>query len=115
MAMMTTNIFAKIVRREIPASIVYEDDRCLAFNDVNPQAPTHILVIPKKEIPTHAHLEDEDADLIGHLHLVAKRIAEGHNLDGYRLVVNCKESAGQTVPHLHIHLLAGRPLGWPPG
>jgi histidine triad (HIT) family protein len=115
-AMMTDNIFQKIIDKKIPARIVYEDDHCLAFHDVNPQAPTHILIIPRKAIPTHADLQDEDRDLLGRLHLVAVRLAQQLGLDeGYRLVLNCKEKAGQTVPHLHLHLLGGRSFSWPPG
>jgi histidine triad (HIT) family protein len=97
------------------ANIIYEDDLCLAFTDINPQAPTHILIIPKKEIRTHADLSDDDQSLMGHMHLVAMRVAAGHGLTSYRLVINCNEDAGQTVPHLHMHLLAGRVFGWPPG
>jgi histidine triad (HIT) family protein len=114
--MLTDNIFLKIIERKIKADIVYEDERCLAFRDVNPQAPTHVLIIPKKVIPTHADLTEADRDLLGHLHLVAVQLANQLGLDeGYRIVVNCKEKAGQTVPHLHFHLLGGRPFGWPPG
>jgi histidine triad (HIT) family protein len=114
--MMTDNIFQKIIDRQIPASIVYEDDRCLAFRDINPQAPVHVLLIPKKVIPTHADLTDADRELLGHLHLTAVKLAEQLGIaDGYRLVINCKERAGQTVPHLHFHLLGGRDLRWPPG
>ena len=114
--MMHDNIFQKIIDRKIPASIVHEDDRCLAFRDVNPQAPVHVLVIPKKVITTHAEIREEDREMLGHLHLVAARLAEQLGLqDGYRLVLNCKEIAGQTVPHLHLHLLGGRAFGWPPG
>jgi histidine triad (HIT) family protein len=110
------NIFLKIIRREIPAKLAYEDDRCLAFHDVNPQAPVHVLIIPKKVIATHDDLTDEDEALVGHLHLVAAKLAKDLGLgDGYRLVLNCKERAGQTVPHLHLHLLGGRSFGWPPG
>jgi len=114
--MMTDNIFQKIIERKIPADIVYEDDRSLAFRDVNPQAPVHVLIIPKKVIPTHADVTEADRDLLGHLHLVAAKLAGQLGLaDGYRLVLNCKEGAGQTVPHLHLHLLGGRPMRWPPG
>jgi histidine triad (HIT) family protein len=114
--MMTDNIFQKIVERKIPADIVYEDDRSLAFRDINPQAPVHVLIIPKKVIPTHADLTEADKELLGHLHLVAAKLAVQLGLtDGYRLVLNCKEGAGQTVPHLHLHLLGGRALRWPPG
>lgn len=114
--MMTDNIFQKIIDKKIPASIVHEDDRCVAFKDVNPQAPTHVLIIPRKVIPTHDDVTEADRELLGHLHLVAAKLAKqyGHS-DGYRLVLNCRERAGQTVPHLHLHLLAGRDLTWPPG
>jgi histidine triad (HIT) family protein len=114
--MMTDNIFLKIIERKIPADIVYEDDRSLAFRDTNPQAPVHVLIIPKKVIATHADLTEADKELVGHLHLVAAKLAEQLGLaGGYRLVLNCKEGAGQTVPHLHLHLLGGRAMHWPPG
>ena len=114
--MMTDNLFQKIIDRKIPADIVYEDDRSLAFRDINPQAPVHVLIIPKKVIPTHADVTDADRELLGHLHLVAAKLAGQLGItDGYRLVLNCKEAAGQTVPHLHLHLLGGRPMRWPPG
>jgi histidine triad (HIT) family protein len=114
--MMADNIFQKIIDRKIPAQIVYEDDRCLAFKDVNPQAPVHVLIIPKKVIATHDEIKEEDRELLGHLHLVAAKLAQQLGLqDGYRLVLNCKESSGQTVPHLHLHLLGGRAMTWPPG
>jgi histidine triad (HIT) family protein len=114
--MMSDNIFKKIIDREIKADIVYEDDRCLAFRDVSPQAPVHVLIIPKKVIATHNDLAEEDRDLMGHLHLVAVKLAKQLGLEkGYRLVVNCKEQGGQTVPHLHVHLLGGRSMHWPPG
>ena len=113
---MKDNIFQKIIDRQIKADIVYEDDRCLAFRDVNPQAPVHVLIIPRKVIPTHDEIKEEDRELLGHLHLVAARLARQLGLqDGYRLVLNCREKAGQTVPHLHLHLLGGREMGWPPG
>jgi len=114
--MMTDNIFLKIAERKIPAKIAYEDDRCLAFHDINPQAPVHVLIIPRKVIPTHAEVTEADEALLGHLHVVAAKLAEQLGIsDGYRVVVNCKERAGQTVPHLHLHLLGGRDLQWPPG
>lgn len=114
--MLNDNIFLKIVKREIPAKIVYEDDQCLAFNDVHPQAPVHILIIPKIEIRTHADLTEKHKELLGHMHLVAARLAQESGLDsGYRLIINCKENGGQTVPHLHMHLLGGRAMHWPPG
>jgi histidine triad (HIT) family protein len=114
--MMADNIFLKIIRKEIPASIVYEDEQCVAFNDVRPQAPVHVLIIPRKEIRTHDEVTAEDRELLGHLHLVAAQLAKKLGLsDGYRLVLNCKEKAGQTVPHLHLHLMGGRDMKWPPG
>jgi histidine triad (HIT) family protein len=114
--MLTDNIFLKIINKEIPARIIHEDEHCLAFHDINPQAPTHILLVPRKVIPTHEDLTSEDTQLLGHLHLVAAQLARQLGLDeGYRLVLNCKERAGQTVPHLHFHLLGGRILTWPPG
>ena len=114
--MMNDNIFQKIINRQIKADVVYEDDRCLAFRDINPQAPVHVLIIPRKVIATHDEITEADRELLGHLHLVAARLAGQLGLkDGYRLVLNCKEQAGQTVPHLHLHLLGGRDFGWPPG
>lgn len=114
--MLKDNIFQKIIDKQIPAAIVYEDDRCLAFRDINPQAPTHVLIIPRQVIATHDDITDADRDLLGHLHLVAAKLANQFGLGaGYRLVVNCREGAGQTVPHLHFHLLGGRDLHWPPG
>ena len=114
--MLSDNIFLKIANKQIKANIIHEDDQCLAFHDVNPQAPVHVLIIPRKEIRTHADITPEDAPLLSHLHLVAAQLAEKLGLtDGYRLVLNCKERAGQSVPHLHLHLLGGRAMGWPPG
>lgn len=113
---MPETLFTKIINREIPADIVYEDDQSLAFRDINPQAPVHLLIIPKKAIATINDLADEDRELVGHLFLVAKKLARdmGFDEDGYRVVMNCNEQAGQTVFHIHLHLLAGKPLGWPP-
>jgi histidine triad (HIT) family protein len=109
-------IFGKIIRREIPADIVYEDDLAIAFRDVHPQAPVHILVIPKKPIPNLAAAEPEDRDLLGHLLLTVKQIAHQEKLDnGYRVVINTGDEGGQTVYHLHLHILGGRNLKWPPG
>ena len=114
--MLQDNIFLKIVEKRIPAKIIHEDERCVAFHDVNPQAPVHVLVVPRKVIATHADVKAEDRELLGHLHVVAAQLAEKLGLaDGYRLVLNCKERAGQTVPHLHLHLLGGRAFTWPPG
>jgi histidine triad (HIT) family protein len=113
---MAETIFAKIIRREIPAKIEYEDDRCLAFHDVAPQAPVHLLVIPKEPILSLATVSDDDSPLLGHLVRVATQLAVQLDLtNGYRLVINCGPDGGQSVDHLHIHLLGGRPLGWPPG
>lgn len=114
--MLADNIFLKIINRQLPAKIVYEDEHCLAFHDINPQAPVHVLIIPRKEIRTHADITEEDRTLLGHLHLVAARLARQLGIEnGYRIVINCRELAGQTVPHLHLHLLGGRAMGWPPG
>jgi len=114
--MLQDNIFLKIIERKIPAKIIHEDDRCLAFHDVNPQAPVHVLIIPRKEVRTHDDLTEADRDLLGHLHMVAIKLASELKLtDGYRVVINCKERGGQTVPHLHVHLLGGRDMRWPPG
>jgi histidine triad (HIT) family protein len=113
---MADTIFGRIIRGEIPARIEHDDDLCLAFHDVAPQAPTHVLVIPKKPIPSLAEADDADELLLGHLVLVATRLARKLGLgDGYRLVVNCGRNGGQSVDHLHVHLLGGRALGWPPG
>lgn len=110
-------IFCKIINKEIPSEIVFEDEKVLAFKDVNPIAPTHILLIPKKHIPTLLDLSDDDKKLIGHLHIVASKIAKEFGLEkeGFRLVNNCLEGAGQSVFHLHFHLIGGRLLNWPPG
>ena len=114
--MLQDNIFKKIADKQIPAKMVYEDEVCLAFHDVNPQAPTHVLIIPRKVIVTHADLTDQDRDLLGHMHLVAVKLAKQLGLDdGYRIVINCLDRGGQTVPHLHMHLLGGRDFHWPPG
>jgi histidine triad (HIT) family protein len=114
--MSSDTIFGKIIRKEIPAAIVYEDDLCLAFKDVNPQAPVHVLIIPKQPLPQLAAATSEDQMLLGHLLLTAKDLAVTLGLDkGYRLVINNGENGGQTVYHLHLHLLGDRALGWPPG
>ena len=113
---MSETIFRKIINKEIPADIVYEDDQCLAFKDVNPQAPVHILIIPKQTIAKISDATLEDQTLLGHLLVKAGEIAEQLNVkDAFRLVINNGGNAGQTVFHLHIHLLAGRPFSWPPG
>ncbi|MEZ5524503.1 MAG: histidine triad nucleotide-binding protein [Pseudomonadales bacterium] len=113
---MTETLFTKIIEREIPADIVYEDDTCLAFRDINPKAPMHILVIPKKVIPRLADAEESDERLLGHLMTTAAKIAddEGYG-DAFRTVINNGEAVGQTVFHLHIHILGGRDFMWPPG
>ncbi len=114
---MTDTLFAKIIRREIPADIVYEDDEVLAFRDIVPQAPVHVLFIPKTPIATLNDLTDADAPIIGKLVLAATRWAksQGFAESGYRCVMNCNKDGGQTVYHLHLHLLAGRAMHWPPG
>ena len=109
-------IFGKIIRREIPADIVYEDDIALAFRDVNPQAPVHILVIPKQPLPKLADAESQDHAMLGHLLLTVKRVAQQAGLsNGYRVVINNGDDGGQTVNHLHLHILGGRQMKWPPG
>jgi len=109
-------IFKKIIDKEVPAEILYEDEQCLAFQDIAPQAPTHVLVIPKKEIRGIATVADEDAPLLGHMWLVVRKLAEQLGLDnGYRVVVNNGPDGGQAVDHLHFHLLGGRQMQWPPG
>ena len=114
---MSRNIFEKIIAREIPANIVYEDAQVLAFRDVNPQAPTHILIVPKKPISRIAEAKSDDAQLLGHLLLKAAEVAEkiGLKQTGYRLVINNGRDAGESVPHLHCHILGGRHMAWPPG
>jgi histidine triad (HIT) family protein len=109
-------IFKRIIDKEIPAKIVYEDALCLAFHDVNPQAPVHVLLIPKKEIRSLDQPDAEDQMLLGHMLMLMSRLAEQLGLSsGYRVVINCGPDAGQTVDHLHLHLLGGRGMGWPPG
>ena len=114
---MSDCLFCKFVSGEIKPNVVYEDDEVLAFRDLNPQAPTHILVIPKRHLATLNDLQAEDAGLIGKLHLAAQKVAENEGIaePGYRTLINCNAEAGQTVFHIHLHLLGGRPMGWPPG
>jgi histidine triad (HIT) family protein len=114
---MSKTIFQKIIDREIPARIAYEDELCLAFHDVNPQAPVHVLVIPKKPIPRLGEASPADQALLGHLLLTAAAVAKklGVAESGYRLVINHGRDGGESVPHLHVHLLGQRPLAWPPG
>lgn len=110
-------LFEKIVAREIPAKLAFEDDEVLAFHDINPQAPIHVLVIPKRAIPRIAETQQADGPLLGRLLLTAKKIAADLDLteSGYRIVINNGHNGGETVPHLHVHLLGGRPMHWPPG
>jgi histidine triad (HIT) family protein len=109
-------IFEKIIAREIPSTIIYEDDHVAAFRDVNPQAPTHVLIVPKKPLPRIAEAQADDQKLLGHLLLKAAEVAQKVGLkDGYRLVINNGRDGGESVPHLHVHILGGRHLGWPPG
>jgi histidine triad (HIT) family protein len=116
MSATTETIFSKIIRKEIPANIIYEDNLAIAFHDVNPQAPVHILVIPKEPIAKLSDAESKDHSLMGHLLLTVKRVAEQVGLtNGYRVVINTGEDGGQTVYHLHLHILGGRQMAWPPG
>jgi len=112
-------IFQKIIDREIPAPLVYEDEHCAAFNDINPQAPIHVLIVPRKVIPRVGDARPEDQATLGALLLAAGKVAEklgvSERTKGFRLVINHGKDAGETVPHMHVHLLAGRDLGWPPG
>jgi histidine triad (HIT) family protein len=109
-------LFQKIMDREVPGDILYEDDRCVVLRDIDPQAPTHVLVVPRKPIPSLDHLTEEDAPLVGHLFLVAKKVAADEGLEnGYRAVFNCGPDASQTVDHIHLHLIGGRAMSWPPG
>ena len=114
---MSDCLFCKIVDGKIPAKMVYQDDKSIAFRDINPQAPTHILVVPRKHIPSLNDLTEADAPLVGHLHVVAQKLAHEEGLveRGYRTLFNTGREAGQTVFHIHLHLVGGRPLGWPPG
>ncbi|XP_071450758.1 adenosine 5'-monophosphoramidase HINT1 [Hetaerina americana] len=109
-------IFGKILRKEIPCSFIYEDDQCVAFNDINAQAPVHFLVIPRKPIPQLSKAEDEDEKLLGHLMLVARKLAKENGLSGgFRMVLNDGPDGCQSVYHLHLHVMGGRQMGWPPG
>jgi len=114
---MSDDLFLKIIERKIPADIVYETDELLAFRDINPQAPTHVLIIPKEPIRTINDLEDGHAEMVGKLFLAAAELAqkEGIAEDGYRVVMNCNRAGGQAVYHIHLPLLGGRQMGWPPG
>jgi len=110
-------LFCSIVNKKVPANIVYEDEQVIAFRDINPQAPVHLLIMPKKHIPTIVDLTSEDKDLIGEIYLVAQKLASQESIAqcGFRIVANCNADAGQAVFHIHFHLLGGRKLGWPPG
>ncbi len=114
---MPETIFSRIVRKEIPAKIVYEDDISMAFHDLNAQAPVHVLVIPKRQIDSLNDANEDDANLLGHLQIVVQKVARLLHIheSGYRVVMNCGRDGGQSVGHLHYHLLGGRPLEWPPG
>jgi histidine triad (HIT) family protein len=112
---MTDNIFLKIINKEIPAEILYEDDMAIAFNDISPEAPTHILVVPKKGIKKLSETSKQDQELLGHLLLVVNKITDKYKIEDFRVVVNNGTGAGQSVFHLHLHILAGRSFGWPPG
>lgn len=109
------NIFRKIIDRQIPADIVYEDDKAIAFRDISPQAPVHVLIVPKKDISGVADIKAEDREVVGHLLFVAREVAASQGVKDYRLVINNGEGAGQSVLHLHVHLLGGRAFDWPPG
>lgn len=110
-------LFEKIIQREISADILHEDDQCIAFRDIGPQAPTHVLIVPKKPLPRVAEASAEDKALLGHLLVTASALAKklGVAESGFRLVINNGKDGGESVPHLHVHLLGGRALGWPPG
>ena len=112
-----SSIFTKIIKREIPAAIVYEDDECIAFRDIDPKAPVHILLVPRKEIPSLDQVTENDKTLLGHLMVKASKIAkaEGISDSGYRVVVNTNKEGGQEVYHIHMHILGGRQMTWPPG
>ena len=112
-----SSLFTKIINKEIPSNIIYEDDEIIAFDDIDPKAPIHILIVPKKEISTLNDIENNDRSTIGNMFIIAKKLAKKFNIDktGYRTVFNCNEDGGQTVSHIHLHLLGGRKFSWPPG
>ena len=112
-----STIFKDIIDKKIKTTLIHEDDICIAFNDINPIAPIHILIVPKKEIPTINNLNKEDNEIVGHLVYIAKEIAKEKKIDenGYRLIFNCNEDGGQSVYHIHLHLIGGRKFNWPPG
>lgn len=110
-------LFCKIISKEIKSNIIYQDNECIAFDDINPQAPVHFLIIPKKHIPTILDIEEDDSKLIGHLFSVANKLAKEKNIDanGFRLVMNCNPDSGQVIYHIHLHVFGGRKMSWPPG
>ncbi len=108
-------LFCKIIKKEIPVNVVHEDDQCIAFRDINPQAPTHILIVPRKHFEKNADMTTHDKELVGHLHWTASELARKEKITDYRLVINNGAEAGQSVWHFHLHLLGGRPFSWPPG
>lgn len=112
-----TTLFTRIIERDIPADIVYEDDRAIAFNDIDPQAPIHVLIVPKKVIATINDIDEKDEALVGHLYRIAAQIAHEKGIaeDGYRVVMNCNEYGGQSVYHIHLHMMGGRRMSWPAG
>ncbi|MFT3928880.1 MAG: histidine triad nucleotide-binding protein [Spongiibacteraceae bacterium] len=114
---MSDCLFCKIAAKQIPAKVIYEDEKVIAFRDINPQAPVHVLVIPKQHISTVNEMQEEHAPLVGHMVFTGQRLAQAEGIaeDGYRLVMNCNEDGGQTVFHIHLHLLGGRSMRWPPG
>lgn len=109
-------LFCKIIKKEIPSDFIYEDDKVVAFKDINPQAPVHFLIIPKEHIESADNLKEKHKELVGHIYLTAKKLAEENGLEnGYRIVNNCRDDGGQTVGHIHFHVLGGRQMLWPPG
>lgn len=114
---MSDCIFCKIIKREMDSNIIYEDEYVVAFPDINPQAPVHILIVPKEHIASPLEIDENNKDIVGHIYIVAKKIAEKYGIDkkGYRIVSNCGDDGGQTVKHIHFHILGGRFMTWPPG
>lgn len=114
---MSNCIFCKILSKEIPSNIIYEDDLCIAFDDINPQAPVHVLIVPREHVPTFNDLGEDKKELIGHLCMVVNKVVEIKKIKGpgYRIVINCNPAGGQMVYHLHVHVLGGRHMSWPPG
>lgn len=112
---MSDCLFCKIASGQIPARVVFQDDRVMAFEDINPQAPVHIIIMPKRHISTVMDIADSDIDIMGYTYIVASKIAADLSINGFRLVINCGKDAGQEILHIHIHMLGGREFGWPPG